>query len=124
MSSRLLYEYSHCIHPFFRKLSSAYLPAVVKCRNVQFLNTFPALPATTAADHAHIIDVGVTGNSYAMLQDAIVTLLYKICPATLTSFLSPNIKSSKLLVKYKESGVNSPFIIMKRSNKVLVGLSS
>jgi hypothetical protein len=97
---------------------------MVKCKNIQFLNTFPALPATTAANHAHIIDVGVTGKSFAMLQDAVVTLLYKISPATLTSFLSPDIKSFNLLVKYKVSGVNSPFIIMKRSNKVLVGPSS
>lgn len=91
--------------------------------NVQFLNTFAALPATTPANHAHIVDVGKTGQSPAMLQDAVVPMLYNISPETLTAFLKPDITSFILLQKRKDPKLSDKFITMKKGCKVLVSAS-
>jgi hypothetical protein len=90
--------------------------------NVQFFNTFAALPATAPANHAHIIDFGKTGTSPAMLQDAVVTLLYSISPETLTAFLKPDITSFRLLQKHKDPKHVDKFIVMKKGSKVLVSV--
>ena len=90
--------------------------------NVQFFNTFAALPAIAPANHAHIIDFGKTGTSPAMLQDAVVTLLYSISPETLTTFLKPDITSFRLLQKHKDPKQADKSIVMKKGSKVLVSV--
>jgi hypothetical protein len=92
--------------------------------NVQFLNTFAALPATTPANHAHIVDIGKAGKSPAMLQDAVATMLYNISPETLTAFLKPDITSFTLLQKRKDPELSDKFITMKKGCKVLVSASA
>ncbi|KAH7380783.1 hypothetical protein BKA66DRAFT_419427 [Pyrenochaeta sp. MPI-SDFR-AT-0127] len=89
--------------------------------NIQFLNYDPDLPDTTPTDHAHIVDIGAVGSSRAMIQDAVVTVLYQITCAYLDYFLDPKITSFRLLRKYKIYNHIDGLLIMRREDKMLVG---
>ena len=88
--------------------------------DVQFLDTFQALPAAAPADHAHIIDVGKSGQSKALVQDVIVTLLYKISPDLLTNLLDAGDQDFRLFQKRKAKAETRGFVIIKKGRAVLV----
>jgi hypothetical protein len=91
---------------------------------------FAVLPATASADHAHLIHYNVHGfpvhgTSTPRIQDAIVTLLYRLSPAMLTKFLDPEIKDFRLTLNpiLIPAGEGEEFVIMKRASKAIVSAS-
>ncbi|KAF2712643.1 hypothetical protein K504DRAFT_531707 [Pleomassaria siparia CBS 279.74] len=95
--------------------------------SIEFLNVFPGLPANASATHAHILDVPDDYHTYEQrskpkLWDGIVTMLFKISPDTLKMFLSPKIKSFRLIFHFDENPWGEhKFIIWRRRTEVLVG---
>ena len=59
---------------------------------MKYLNDYPELPADAPIDHPHIIDTdlneGVFKYELHNVPDTVVTILYKLRPEALTSFLN------------------------------------
>ncbi len=92
--------------------------------NVCFLDTFQALPAAAPADHAHIVDLIRVGQFKALIQDAIVTLLYKVSPEILTNLLDAGAQNFQLFQKCKGQVETRGFVIIKKGSDVLVSAST
>ncbi|KAL6706622.1 hypothetical protein ACN47E_005378 [Coniothyrium glycines] len=91
-------------------------------KKIQFSNDYTRLPATSPADHAHIVVHGAQGHAKALVQDAIVTMLYYIDPTILTRFLVADFLEFKLLLQYKDPSLEDRVVIMRRGNQVVIGV--
>ncbi|EUC37159.1 hypothetical protein COCCADRAFT_86314 [Bipolaris zeicola 26-R-13] len=94
-------------------------------QTVNFLTNFASLPATAPSSHAHIISDFACGTSTPHIQDAIVTLVYKISPSTLFTFLEPDIKEFQLVQTRRQGkDAGEKLVVMKRGRKVIIGLAN
>ncbi|USP73795.1 uncharacterized protein yc1106_01069 [Curvularia clavata] len=96
---------------------------------VAFLDMVINLPASAPKDHAHIIDQRFKGRSTARIQDAIVTVLFNVCPNELPTFLDPNVKDFRLVQTKRRkdrwslwSAPSGQLVIWKRGRKVILGV--
>ncbi|XP_014556183.1 hypothetical protein COCVIDRAFT_38234 [Bipolaris victoriae FI3] len=94
-------------------------------QTVNFLTNFASLPATAPSSHAHIISDFACSTSTPHIQDAIVTLVYKISPSTLFTFLEPDIKEFQLVQTRRQGkDAGEKLVVMKRGRKVIIGLAN
>ena len=97
--------------------------------SVLFLNVYKRLPASADADHPHIIDtdscdgdlIGDEKSFDVKIQDAVVTVLYKISKNILGQFLDGRTTSFKFVQWTEVGGVKgSKLIIWKKGSRFLV----
>ena len=95
---------------------------------LQFLDTFPALPASAPADHPHIIDIKTyippTGSlaTTTRLQDAVATMLFHISAHTLTTLLAATPPVFQLVQKSRDPKKTDKLVIEKSGKHILVGV--
>ncbi|CAO2647871.1 Nn.00g087930.m01.CDS01 [Neocucurbitaria sp. VM-36] len=106
------------------------MDTIAELHEVEFLDSYAALPPTAPTNHARIVDVATfrpADGEYCSnikLQDAVVTMLYKISPITLTAFLNaPTVPGSfRLVQKYTDGSSDDKLVIIKKGDYVTVGL--
>jgi len=86
-----------------------------------YMDDFETLPSSGPASHAHILDLGEYAASMKeggalKLQDAVVTALYNVSPATLKSFVSPTVNTFKAVFGKK----NVQLVIWRKGLEVFV----
>jgi hypothetical protein len=74
---------------------------------VSYTDDFETMPSNGPASHAHIIDLGeyatvVKEEGALKLQDAVVTTLFNVSPATLKSFVRPTVNTFKAVFGKKD----------------------
>jgi hypothetical protein len=74
---------------------------------ISYTDDFETLPSSGPNSHAHIIDLGEYATSMKedgalKLQDAVVTTLFNVSPATLKSFVSPTVNTFKAVFGKKD----------------------
>ena len=108
------------------------MDTIAELHEVEFLDTFAALPPTAPANHARIVDISTFRpadgeyRSNIKLQDAIVTMLYNISPITLAAFLNaPTVPGSfRLVQRYIGDSSEDKLVIIKKGDYVMVGVFS
>jgi hypothetical protein len=88
---------------------------------ISYIDDFETLPSNGPASHAHIIDLGEYAASMKedgalKLQDAVVTTLFNVSPATLKSFVSPTVNTFKAVFDKKDVQL----VIWRKGLEVLV----
>ncbi|KAF2188034.1 hypothetical protein K469DRAFT_477822, partial [Zopfia rhizophila CBS 207.26] len=93
---------------------------------LKFTNHFEALPSDGPDNHAHIVDVPAfkdvmdEGERDIKVWDAVATMLFKISPDTLKTFLNPLTKTFKLVHKSKYTVWSTRLVIWKKEQEVFV----
>ncbi|KAI4626391.1 uncharacterized protein J4E87_004893 [Alternaria ethzedia] len=87
-----------------------------------YTDDFETLPSSGPASHAHILDLGEYAASMKedgalKLQDAVVTALYNVSPATLKSFVSPTVNTFKAVFGKKDVQL----VIWRKGLEVFIG---
>ena len=87
-----------------------------------YTDDFETLPSSGPASHAHILDLGdyaasIKEDGALKLQDAVVTALFNISPATLKSFVSPTVNTFKAVFGKKDVQL----VVWRKGLEVFVG---
>ena len=89
---------------------------------LSYTDDFETLPSSGPTSHAHILDLGeyasfMRDEGALQLQDAVVTALFNISPATLKSFVSPTVDTFKAVLGKKDVQL----VIWRKGLEVFVG---
>jgi len=87
-----------------------------------YTDDFETLPSSGPASHAHILDLSdyaasIKEDGALKLQDAVVTALFNISPATLKSFVSPTVNTFKAVFGKKDVQL----VVWRKGLEVFVG---
>ncbi|KAI4693354.1 uncharacterized protein J4E88_001725 [Alternaria novae-zelandiae] len=90
--------------------------------NLSYTDDFETLPSSGPTSHAHILDLGEYAASMKeegalKLQDAVVTALYSISPATLKLFVSPTVNTFKAVFGKKDVQL----VVWRKGLEVFIG---
>jgi hypothetical protein len=89
--------------------------------SLSYTDDFKTLPSSGPTSHAHILDLGeyaatMKEEGALKLQDAVVTTLFNISPATLKAFVNPTVNTFKAVFGSK----NVQLVIWRKGLEVFV----
>ena len=89
---------------------------------LSYTDDFETLPSSGPTSHAHILDLceyaaSMKEDGALKLQDAVVTALFNISPATLKSFVSPTVNTFKAVFGKKDVQL----VVWRKGLEVFVG---
>ncbi|KAL1799974.1 hypothetical protein ACET3X_000316 [Alternaria dauci] len=90
--------------------------------NLSYTDDFETLPSSGPISHAHIIELNeyatsIKGEGAVKLQDAVVTTLFNVSPATLGLFVSPTVNAFKAVFGTKDVQL----VIWRKGLEVFIG---